>query len=373
MNLANTTQRIFDVLIIGGGLSGATLAHKLHEIGTTSWNLLEARSVLGGRLANDEKGHNIDLGGAWVWPHHQPNMRQFLKTECKDVHTFEQPDDPSSTRIDGGAAILVDRLVEELPQENIIFNSPVTKCNLLDATDGKPQLIQVHTSHGDFFLAKRVVVAVPPKIASERITFNPPLSKEKEQALKESHTWMAGVTKVALVYPSRFWSKDLSNMGLPSHMDGPAFQVYDSSTKDGYISALTFFCLVPPHSSAFSDDKILADEVASQIATVWEYFRRTDCSDQAKSFTDFHVKRWAIETYISEDPKPRQIHPHPSPVRALSTKEWGGTLLFAGSETDQRSPGVMEGAVGAAIRVFNNIQQATSHCVEPSETTRQQF
>jgi monoamine oxidase len=350
-------QEVLDIVIIGGGLSGVMLAHELYQT-TTSWTLLEARSVLGGRLANDEKGHTIDLGGAWIWPDHQPHMRQLLKTKFKNVPTFEQPDDPSSTRIDGGAVTLIHIMAEGLPQENIILNSPVTNCNLMDAINGEPPLIQVHTSQDKFVLAKRVVVAVPPKIVSEQITFDPPLSPEKQQAMTASHTWMAGVTKVSLVYPTRFWNEDMSNMGLPSHMEGPAFQVYDSSTKDGFVSALTFFTLVPPQSPAWKDDKLLADQVASQIATVWKVSRRTDFTEQAKSFTDIHVKRWPLETYISEDPKPLQIHGHPSPVRALSTNEWGGRLLFAGSETDQRSPGVMEGAVGAALRVWKDIQQA---------------
>jgi monoamine oxidase len=186
--------------------------------------------------------------------------------------------------------------------------------------------------------------------------FEPPLSAAKQQALSASHTWMAGVTKVSLVYPERFWDKDVSNMGLPSGTDGPAFQVYDASTKDGAVSALTFFALVPPESPAVKDDQLLGQQVASQMATIWKHYRRPELSEQARSFSSVHVQRWPLEKYISEDTKPTTIHPHPHSVRALSTSEWEGRLLFAGSETDQRSPGVMEGAVGAAMRVLKDLQ-----------------
>jgi monoamine oxidase len=145
-------------------------------------------------------------------------------------------------------------------------------------------------------------------------------------------------------------------MGLPSGTDGPAFQVYDASTKDGAVSALTFFALVPPESPAVKDDQLLGQQVASQMATIWKYYRRFDLSEQARSFSSVHVQRWPLEKYISEDTKPTTIHPHPHSVRALSTSEWEGRLLFAGSETDQRSPGVMEGAVGAALRVLKDLQ-----------------
>jgi monoamine oxidase len=145
-------------------------------------------------------------------------------------------------------------------------------------------------------------------------------------------------------------------MGLPGNMQGPAFQVYDASTKDGSVNALTFFALVPPGSPAKDHDKALVDQVTTQISTVWKSYRGIDLSEQVKKYADVHVQHWPMEKYISEDAAPKQIHPHPYPVRALSTNEWDGRLLFAGSETDQKSPGVMEGAVGAALRVANDIR-----------------
>lgn len=352
--------KLIDVLIIGGGLSGVMVARELQKTSLT-WQLVEARPLLGGRLANDVKGHNIDLGGAWIWPYQQPNMKRL--TQSLSMPTFPQPDDPSSTRVEGGAVMFIHRLIEDLPKESIQLNAPVSSCTLTtlkDSTDvgndksdscsttsDDDSVVRVEMSSQETILARRVVLAVPPKLIAKHISFDPPLSDAKQAALDASQTWMAGVTKVALLYSDRFWDEQSSNMGLPSE---PAFQVYDASTKDGFVSALTFFSLANT-----DNDKQLADACAKQIQSVWSYYRQP-FADKAFDFVDFHVQRWPKEPYISEDPNPQGINPHPQPVRALSTNEWNDTLLFAGSESDRFSPGVMEGAIGAALRVVKDLK-----------------
>jgi monoamine oxidase len=357
VNAANTavvapaTMKLLDVVVIGGGLSGVLVSHGLQQQ-QRDWRLLEARPVLGGRLANDVGGHQIDLGGAWVWPAHQPRMRKLL---CDlEIPTFLQPDDSSSTRIDGGAVRIVERLAEDLPAEHIQFSTAVTSCKLQRLGDDKTPVVEIQTAANETLWARRVVWAVPPRLVHEHVRFEPPLSPAKQTALASAHTWMAGVTKIALVYPnSRFWSLEESNMGMPSHL-GPAFQVYDSSTKGAPESALTFFALVDQDK----DDATLAKTVANQMQQVWKYMGQLQAAHEVHSYSQYFVQRWPQQTYISEDPKPRTIHPHPHPVGALSTPEWDGLLEFAGSETDRLSPGVMEGAVGAAQRVLQSLEDA---------------
>jgi len=66
----------FDVLIVGGGVSGLYAARLLSERGLRV-HLLEAQSRLGGRLHTVEspEGHRIDLGGQWVGPQHTKLLR----------------------------------------------------------------------------------------------------------------------------------------------------------------------------------------------------------------------------------------------------------------------------------------------------------
>lgn len=341
------------------------------ETTTPEWNLLEAHTELGGRLRNDNEGNRIDLGGAWIWPAHQPYMKRLVQR--LSIPTFPQPDDSSSTRIDGGAVSIVHKLAESLPDDCIKLATPVTTVTLdnttrissdtdsdtdKDSNQKNGPVIRVDTKTGDTFLAKRVVVALPPRLVAKSITFDPPLPLEKQAAMQRSRTWMAGVTKVSLLFTNRFWSLETSNAGLPRGA-GPAFQVYDASTKDGSVSALTFFALVPPGSALQKNDETLAQQCAKQLSKLWSYFGMDQQAAQVqKDFTGFHVQRWPQEAYISDEPEPAEIHPHPYPVQALSAPAWDGTLQFAGSETDRGSPGVMEGAVGSALRVVQSIRDS---------------
>ena len=369
-----TPIKVFDVIVIGGGLSGVLVSHGLQKQQPhVDWQLLEARHTLGGRLVNDVGGRQIDMGGAWIWPNsHQPRVRQLVQD--LEIPTFVQPDDPTSIRIDGGAVRLVERLTKDLPQERIQLNTAVKSCTLQqirvhvddddDDDDDTPIIVQIQTNTDETLWARWVVWAVPPRILHEYdVAFDPPLSPLKQQEMAASHTWMAGVTKVALVYANRFWSLRSSNMGLPSSHLGPAFQVYDSSTKNNEVSALTFFTLVVVNQDKGDnddddDDAALAKQVADQMANVWNYLGEKEAAQKVHSYMEHYVQRWPQQSFISEDPQPKQIHPHPQPKAALSTEEWpDGVLQFAGSETDQLSPGLMEGAIGAAQRVLESLQE----------------
>jgi len=184
---------------------------------------------------------------------------------------------------------------------------------------------------------------------------------------------MAGVTRVALVYsnsPRFWWPLDESNGGLRPGPDRPAFKVYDGSPEDGSISVLTFFTLASLSDGANADadagdndDATLARHCAEQMTTSLSPTTVRDnpgIIQNIKDYDDFHVKRWPQEKYISEDSNPRRINPHPEPNPELAKSEWDGMLLFAATETDQRSPGVMEGAIGAALRVMDELKKSLS-------------
>ena len=350
---------MYDVAIVGGGLSGLLVALEVHHTDKT-WILLEASSRLGGRLENDTSGNQIDLGGAWIWPKHQPHIKQLMTT--LGIETFLQPDDPSSTRVVGGAVRIVTSISDQLPNQHIRTDSPVACCKRIvlpsigdtcSATDAciTSHFVSLSLASGEEVEAKRVVMAAPPKLVSTHVDFHPALHSAKERAMSQSQTWMAGVTKVSLVYNSpRFWPLHESNVGFRPRPDNPAFQVYDSSPKDEHLSALTFFTLASISDAGTTNDEALAKACAAQMAgssTVGQSLLRYD---------DYHVKRWPQEKYISEDDMPSGINPHPAPDVALSKIAWDGMLFFAGSEADLSSPGLMEGAVGAARRVVNELK-----------------
>jgi len=356
---------IYDVVIVGGGLSGVFLANRLQQQQSPAFHLLEASDRLGGRLRNDAVHDEIDLGGAWIWPDHQPKMRRLVKE--LDIATIQQrPVDPYTLtmRLQGGAVRIVNELAKPLA-DRIQYNAPVRQCRHLD--DGTVQLQYEDASETTASIhAKHVVFAVPPRLLHKHVTFDPPLSAAKQAAMQRSNTWMAGVTKVTLVYRDGFWLQNPAAMqayGRIGVVSGPAFQLYDASTTS--LHALTAFTL----STTTKEDELI-EQVAQQLAKVWKATGNFDLSDKAASYTEAAVQFWPHETYISEEARPTTIQPHPHPVAALATAEWNGALLFAGTETDQASAGVMEGAVGSSERVLKALMDSIArdgNCAQAGE------
>ena len=356
---------VFDVAVVGGGMSGlSAAAHLARHAGARqasaplTWVVLEANpGRFGGRMLSTS--HGVDLGPAWIWPHYgQRHVAELVAST--GVETFYQPDDRSAMRVVGGTAEMASRLARSLPSAQLRLDWPVRGLRL-DEAAGVVE-VQCASRPSDVVHAKKVIVAVPPRLAHLKVDFSPALSPEKQKAMAASRTWMAGVTKVVLRYPSRFWPLGpASNAGLRRGPGRPAFQVYDGTGDDAGGAALTFFCVASDASppSGEDEDAALASQVAKQLGEYWTG-GGLDPKAAAALATPIgvEVQRWPREPWISDDPAPALVHPHPEPVRELARAEWQGRLLFAGTETDQSSPGVIEGAIGAGIRAAEEALKA---------------
>ena len=267
---------------MGGGLSGLVVASGLAaraDTGTQpAWALLEAHAThLGGRMMNyvplqgDEDTHAaVDLGPAWVWPHHGQHHMQQL-TSMLGLPLFEQPDQKGSGtfRIKGGAHALVAGLLGTIDDadQRVRRGWVLERCKF-DEAAGEIILAGRRSAAEEAFevRAKRVVLAVPPKMLAERVRFEPPLSAARQSAMDQSRTWMAGVTKVALLYVARFWPADATSVGLARRPNSPAFQVYDAGGTATSPAAITFFARVDDNEI---DDAVLAQQCADQLAAAW--------------------------------------------------------------------------------------------------------
>lgn len=334
-----------EVLILGGGLSGLSLASRLHTAGRDV-RVLEARDRTGGRILSLD---GFDLGPAWFWAGQHRiaalvdrlGLRRFEQFATGAL-TFEAENGDverglgfasmeGSWRLEGGLGRLTDALARELPADRLHLSQTV---RTLTRT---PRGITAETASGDSFHAARVVLAMPPRLAG-RLTYSPALSAETIRAMEAVPTWMAGQAKAVAIYDRPFW-RDAGLSGDAMSRRGPMVEVHDASPAAGGGGALFGFIGVPP--AARGDAERLERAVLDQFARLF--------GDEAARPTTLHLKDWAIDplTSTGSDRQPLYAHPHYGTPSAL-TGLWDGRMILSGSETAARFGGYLEGALEAA-------------------------
>jgi len=348
-----------DILIVGAGLSGLALARMLEAEGQ-SYLLVEARDRTGGRISTVEvAGARFDMGPAWFWPG-QPRMAalvQELGLERFDQY-FEGDlsyEDESgqvqrgrgyasmqgSYRLRGGLTSMTDALAARLPEHRLRLNNQLTR--LTDTGDK----IGAQFATGDAVSAKRVVLALPPRIAAE-ITMVPPLPDTALTAMSSCATWMAGQAKAVAVYETAFWRQEgYSGDAMSRH--GPMVEIHDASPRDGGAFALFGFIGIP--SVHRRDTAQLNDAVLAQLGRIF--------GPKAANPIALHIKDWAFDpnTATIADQQPPMAHPHyglPPAMKGL----WNDRLILSGTETGHRFGGYLEGALEAAEISLSRLKES---------------
>jgi monoamine oxidase len=357
-----------DIAIIGAGLSGIYAATRLAPQ-KQSFVILEARNRIGGRILSPVfRGFHSDLGPSWYWPDIHPKMaaliqklglmgyRQFedglgrLQQSDGTVHTVAgYPMEPQSWRVHGGMMGIITRLCEGIPRNAVRLNHPVCKI------EKKPFGIAVDVGELDQnpwiqFHARKIILALPPRLAAATILFEPELSHELTQAMLGIGTWMAGQAKFCALYEKPFWrQRGLSGQAFSQR--GPMGELHDGSSYQGSPYGLTGFLGIPAvqrdHQASLMSAIIL-----SQLASI---YGREAANPQATFFKD-----WAREPFTATryDQPPMLEHPlyHPP---AGKTAVWNGRIHFAGTETARQNGGYLEGALAAAERAVKGADQKT--------------
>ncbi|MCK5313191.1 MAG: FAD-dependent oxidoreductase, partial [Desulfobacteraceae bacterium] len=190
-----------DTLIIGGGLSGIYAAWLLSQQ-NKPFVLLEARPRLGGRiLSTAHQGFFFDLGPSWYWPSINPKIVQLMQIlNLKGYQQFEEgmgcfqnpngavqtvssyDTNPPCWRVSGGMMAFVNNLCEGIPENAIRFNHPV--CEIEKKIAGA--LVRVGELEKEpqaCISAKKIILALPPRLAAATILFTPDLSHNLTQAM----------------------------------------------------------------------------------------------------------------------------------------------------------------------------------------------
>lgn len=340
------------IIIAGGGLSGLTLAYLLSKrsIRTT---VLEAAPRLGGRIQTVQGALQtpLELGATWFSDMHPRLLSlidelglkkypQFSKgISLFQTKSFEPPQkffvpgaETPSYRLAGGTQALIDALAQKLPDGAIRLNTKVTA--ICETDHG----IAVETSDGGKLDSDKVMLCIPPQLATAQIAFSPGLPDALQVILPSVQTWMAGAVKFTLEYDTPFWRKEGYSGMLYSHA-GIITEMYDHTNFEENKFGFTGFL----NSSAASySQEVRKEFVLKQLGEL--------LGEKVLQPTAYFDKVWTNE-FISTGnqviQRPHQNNGHP----LLQQDYINGKLCFAATETATEFPGYMEGAVIAAQSV----------------------
>jgi monoamine oxidase len=345
-----------NIVIVGGGLCGLSLAYKLsqHDIKAT---ILEGSSRLGGRIQTHMGSLDtpMELGATWISDMHEnilnllkvlgletfPQFSQgislFQNQPFQPPQEFRVPESESpSYRIAGGTEALICALSEKIDEQQIQRNFKVSSISetaehfIIESVDGKT------------ITAAKVILCLPPKLVHNSIRFFPELPYQLTKILPHVQTWMAGSLKFAIEYQEAFWRKSGYSGMLFSH-SGIITEMYDHTNFEENKFGFTGFLNSSTASYSRADRQKL---VLNQLSNFF--------GKKALDVVSYHDKFWTGE-FVSDDNnfnlRPHQYNGHP----VLQESYCNGRLYFSGTESSPAYSGYMEGAVISALNIARKI------------------
>lgn len=345
------------VIIIGGGLSGLTLAYLLQKKGINT-TILEASQRLGGRIQTIKGplGTPLELGATWFadkhlnflslinelgiqkFPQYSKGITIFQTKSFEPPQLFSVPEaEYPSYRIAGGTQTIIESLINKLSAQDIRLGAKVIA---VKANENRMTVVLVD---GTALHADKVVICIPSQLAASQIYFSPELPAAIQSLLPTVQTWMAGAIKFTAEYAEPFWrNKGFSGM-LYSHAD-IIIEMYDHTNLEEDKYALKGF--LNGGAAGFST-AVRKENVLRQLSEL--------LGEEARQPTAYFDKVWNDEYLLKGNPvieRPHQNNGDP----LLQNEYMNGKLFFCGTETATEFPGYMEGAVHAAIRVAEKIK-----------------
>ena len=343
------------IVIIGGGLTGLTLAYNLKKINIDA-TVIEARDRLGGRIHTASNNGTIELGATWFSRQHQSVIQllkelglqkfdQFLgdvaiyepiSTSPHQIVQLPANDEPSY-RVVGGTSRITDVLAGFLEKDQIIIDTQV------QSIESNEKGIKITCDKLEI-QADYVVSTLPPFLFKSHINVNPPLPNELNGVCENTHTWMGESIKVGLTYKTPFW-RAKGKSGTIFSSVGPITEMYDHSSVDNKSYALKGFF----NGSYFSISKEKRKQMV--LDQLEKYFGK-----EALDYSNYEEAVWKNEKFTSEEYE-NPVFPHQNNGDILFEKSYLNNRLFlAGTETSKQFSGYMEGAILSAKLVFEKLR-----------------
>lgn len=360
-----------DLLIIGAGLTGLTLAYRLRD-SCLNVRILEARNRLGGRIHTTSPSNELppqEMGATWL---HSPHKHLLALLDELGLKPFEQVMGPyaiyeqtrnspaqliqlpqnqePSYRIQGGTCTLIKALEAQLPAEWIELNTQVH--SLVDS--GDHILVSAFSEQTIRLSAKQVVSTLPPNLFLKTIQLEGELSDDLLSACAKTHTWMGESIKVSVAYRNPFWRKQSGSiLGKPNTAGtifsnvGPITEFYDHAPVEDDTYALMGF--VNGDLYALSKD----DRQRLVLAQLVKFY-----GPQAADMLAYNEQVWRNEPFTYA-PYAHGLVPHQNNGHPIFRKAyWDNKLFIGGSETASTHPGYMEGAVASASWLAEQFKHA---------------
>jgi len=253
----------------------------------------------------------------------------------------------------GGAQQIANKLAEQLRKTDSIIQLNTTVNQI--SQDNQWVYIEGKTLNDETlrYKCRVVIIAVPPSIIAQKITFNPPLPDEKIRAMKQS--FIGCMIKILICYDEPFWrKKGFSGEALCDISNGPLFNAYDHTLqKDGKAIA----CLVAFISGASArewSDKTKEERREAVLKQLSRWF-----GEEALHPIEYVEKDWLKDPHTGGCP----VGIWPTGVLSQYSqmiRQPFGHIFFAGTETAPKSQGYMDGALRSgqiiAEKVFYFLQ-----------------
>jgi len=363
------------VAIIGAGLSGLYAASLLERQGIHDYVLLDARGAPGGRIAYftpPHTGDRFDLGPTWFWPDYQRELHHLIDDlDLQYFPQFEQGDmvlertnntspermrgdvnAPTSMRLLGGMSALTDVLCRLLEPARIVTGQTVRRLRSLPAhieLDSEDRTGGITT-----WRAEHVLLALPPRLVENSITFVPALPQTLAQQWRNTATWMAPHAKYLAIYDTPFW-REQGLSGQARSACGPLGEIHDTSMPDGSAALFGFFGIPPQVRHRVVED-VLRTHCRAQLARLF--------GPQAATPRVDVIKDWAQEPYTAAAADwQSSLHHAAAPAATPVSGPWHGRVTGIASEWSPQFPGYLAGAIEAArlgVQAWFLTQEASS-------------
>ena len=374
------------VAIIGGGLSGLYAAYLLEQKGI-DYILLEARDTLGGRILaskllknsaleqpisqhsgseNAQEVDSFDLGPSWFWPDYQPQLgdlvnelqlETFAQFEEGDMMVERAPNEPAvrmqgykssppSMRLVGGMVALINALYRRLDVPKIVTGQIVRR---LHRTGEHIEITSEDTSgQVTTWRAQHVLLALPPRLVEDSITFEPSLPSDMITQWRNTATWMAPHAKYFAVYDTAFW-REQGLSGAARSSQGPMVEIHDASSMGGN-GALFGFIGVPASVRQSVSEDVLKAHCRAQLVRLF--------GEQADTPKAEYLKDWSQDKFTATTADASSDGQHTvAPVSKATSGVWSDCLTGIGSEWSPQFSGYIAGAIEAASLAVKSLPE----------------